>query len=682
MWENSLVQKTNPELVFVGDRLEVRDEASRSRLDRKRWSASGVKSIENCPAMWAVDKLHPEPPDPFGAAELGTSAHKVLEVLYALPRPERTPERAMEILATLEDDFGDEVDFPEGAAELMDWRGQVASKVNGVFKLEDPTSIDVVGTEYKLLNEVGGVPMIGFIDRLDRQSDGSVRAVDYKGLALDTRIPTPDGWKTMAELREGGRIFGSNGKPGNIVGKSEVHHRECFKLSFGATGADPITCDDIHLWNIVAVDPADNAAEFLDEQTAQDIIAIMESGREVYVTRTGILDLPTTDGDVDELHGDAEQRKAALRTSTSVERSLRIKASLGLANEMVRITKVEPIESVPTQCIAVDTPDHTYLVGNRFIPTHNSGKFKTPNRWGDDHGDQIRLYAASLAVDGYDVSGGTLLYIGAGERRDVTLSPNEAQRVVGDFVTTYEEMKESAAQGSYRTKASPLCGWCPLATVCPTAAANNRATPKTERAMLGTTLGIRTEVFTPGAEVVQNETVTPEQPTKTRRKRPMHTWSTTEGTVWEYLNRNNELNPVGSGAAGHCGNASLATELIMGDFNAKLTKKAAGEIVLDVTPPSIGEMEAMAFTLDTICRRAYASLTGGHEYKPGSGLSTRIRGAMRSVIEYTPVPFGGDLAAWEAWVNKMVKRIELVMDNAMKLHIGYDTTTPWSNLAK
>ena len=38
------------------------------------------------------------------------------------------------------------------------------------------------------------------------------------------------------------------------------------------------------------------------------------------------------------------------------------------------IEKIEKIETVPTKCIAVDSPSHTYLAGYNLIPTHNTNK--------------------------------------------------------------------------------------------------------------------------------------------------------------------------------------------------------------------------------------------------------------------------------------------------------------------
>lgn len=38
-----------------------------------------------------------------------------------------------------------------------------------------------------------------------------------------------------------------------------------------------------------------------------------------------------------------------------------------------RFLAIEPTESVPVRCIEVDSPDHTFLITDRFIKTHNSG---------------------------------------------------------------------------------------------------------------------------------------------------------------------------------------------------------------------------------------------------------------------------------------------------------------------
>jgi hypothetical protein len=78
------------------------------------------------------------------------------------------------------------------------------------------------------------------------ESNGGLVVVDYKGLALDTAIPTPHGWTTMHKLRVGQQVVGANGRPCTVTAKSEVHYRTCYRIRFD-DGAS-VVCDDEHLW--------------------------------------------------------------------------------------------------------------------------------------------------------------------------------------------------------------------------------------------------------------------------------------------------------------------------------------------------------------------------------------------------------------------------------------------------
>ena len=59
-------------------------------------------------------------------------------------------------------------------------------------------------------------------ERLIRRACLSLPKGYGKALALDTPIPTPDGWSTMAALQVGEQVFGEDGSPVTILGKSEV----------------------------------------------------------------------------------------------------------------------------------------------------------------------------------------------------------------------------------------------------------------------------------------------------------------------------------------------------------------------------------------------------------------------------------------------------------------------------
>ena len=70
-----------------------------------------------------------------------------------------------------------------------------------------------------------------------------------KQLALDTPIPTPEGWKTMAELKVGDQVFDENGKPCHVVAKSPIDDTEqAYELIFRDGGR--IVAGERHLWDV------------------------------------------------------------------------------------------------------------------------------------------------------------------------------------------------------------------------------------------------------------------------------------------------------------------------------------------------------------------------------------------------------------------------------------------------
>lgn len=71
----------------------------------------------------------------------------------------------------------------------------------------------------------------------------------WRPLALDTLIPTPSGWSTMGDLREGDQVFDETGAPCSVVGKSPVHiGRRCYRVTFD--DGSSIVADAEHPWPV------------------------------------------------------------------------------------------------------------------------------------------------------------------------------------------------------------------------------------------------------------------------------------------------------------------------------------------------------------------------------------------------------------------------------------------------
>ena len=71
---------------------------------------------------------------------------------------------------------------------------------------------------------------------------------DYKGLSLDTIIPTKDGFKEIKDIKIGDVIYDGNGNLTKVENVSEIHYNPCYKITFDTN--DTIICDHEHKWFI------------------------------------------------------------------------------------------------------------------------------------------------------------------------------------------------------------------------------------------------------------------------------------------------------------------------------------------------------------------------------------------------------------------------------------------------
>jgi hypothetical protein len=68
-----------------------------------------------------------------------------------------------------------------------------------------------------------------------------------KALALDTPVPTPNGWTTMGELKTNDQVFDSDGLPCKVLMAHEVmYNRPCYRITFD--NGEEIIADEDHLW--------------------------------------------------------------------------------------------------------------------------------------------------------------------------------------------------------------------------------------------------------------------------------------------------------------------------------------------------------------------------------------------------------------------------------------------------
>ncbi|MGW4068942.1 replicative DNA helicase [Nocardia grenadensis] len=146
-----------------------------------------------------------------------------------------------------------------------------------------------------------------------------------KALALDTPLPTPDGWTTMGEVQVGDRLLDADHRPTSVVAATEIlRDRPCYEIEFSDRAV--IIADEQHQWITV------------------------DSGSTPQVRTTG--DIAHTLKAVD---GAPNHTVPGTRGSSARQ-----------------IVDVRKIDSVPVRCVEVDNSDHLYLAGPTMVPTHNS----------------------------------------------------------------------------------------------------------------------------------------------------------------------------------------------------------------------------------------------------------------------------------------------------------------------
>ena len=99
--------------------------------------------------------------------------------------------------------------------------------------------------EYLIYLEDGDFRLAGQVDLIVKQRN-EITIADYKGLPKEKKIPTINGWSTIAELKEGDFIFDKDGNKTKILHKSEIHYNPCYKITFDNNSSIIADCE--HRW--------------------------------------------------------------------------------------------------------------------------------------------------------------------------------------------------------------------------------------------------------------------------------------------------------------------------------------------------------------------------------------------------------------------------------------------------
>ena len=87
-------------------------------------------------------------------------------------------------------------------------------------------------------------------------------------LALDTPVPTPNGWTTMGAIHPGDVVYDESGRETEVVGLSPIFTgRRCFEITF--SNGETIVADEGHKWRVERMGSSVSRWSSMDVSTAQ-----------------------------------------------------------------------------------------------------------------------------------------------------------------------------------------------------------------------------------------------------------------------------------------------------------------------------------------------------------------------------------------------------------------------------
>jgi len=110
--------------------------------------------------------------------------------------------------------------------------------------------------------------------------DDLAARLEGKALALDTEVPTPDGWTRMGHLEVGDRVFGSDGLPTRVVAATDhLEDRTCFEIVL--SDGSVFIADALHQWvTWTKAERARGERSAPSSKTTEELAATLRVGKE------------------------------------------------------------------------------------------------------------------------------------------------------------------------------------------------------------------------------------------------------------------------------------------------------------------------------------------------------------------------------------------------------------------
>ena len=128
----------------------------------------------------------------------------------------------------------------------MGWRGFFLRTQESLYNWEWDDQGNVLGM-WQFASGVQSSPVFIPIEKmLLMRTENNRGSPEGRALAMDTPIPTPDGWKKMGDLHAGSKVFDEAGRVRYVTARKDWTLRPCFRVTFN--DGTSIIADANHQW--------------------------------------------------------------------------------------------------------------------------------------------------------------------------------------------------------------------------------------------------------------------------------------------------------------------------------------------------------------------------------------------------------------------------------------------------
>jgi putative RecB family exonuclease len=153
-------------------------------------SPSRLADFQSCPRRFQYASVERIAQPATYATAKGNVVHHIFEQLFLQEPTQRTKDFARSAISSAEshvltDQVREEIALDDAGREKL--RREITAIIDRYFEMEDPSQVHHEGVELRIHTTIDGVPMLGILDRLDRDADGQLTIVDYKTGSLPNR---------------------------------------------------------------------------------------------------------------------------------------------------------------------------------------------------------------------------------------------------------------------------------------------------------------------------------------------------------------------------------------------------------------------------------------------------------------------------------------------------------------